>query len=61
MMGIYDLRQSMPDVPGIDRLQMSYANGGMVQVYSIDGKEARVSATAGESEIRAALLAALAA
>jgi len=55
-MSIAQLRKQLSDVPGASKLCMRYENGGAVQVFFIDDKEARVSPSAGVEQIRAALL-----
>lgn len=58
-MGIYDLKQELSDVPGIERLVMDYEPVTGWQLFRIGDAVGRVRPDATAQEIRAALLEAL--
>jgi hypothetical protein len=60
-MSINNLRQSLSDIPGAEKLIMRYEEGTGRQVFSIDAVSVNVSGNASEQEIRLAFQKALAA
>jgi hypothetical protein len=59
-MGIADLRQQLSDIPGGGGLVMDYESGTGWQLFKIGDAVARVSPMASTTEIKSALLYALA-